>query len=52
MQVSANESYLKENTPTDILNPSAAPSVQIFVRHNFPQGFGTGVNSRFIAWQR
>jgi outer membrane protein len=48
VQVSANESYLKENTPTDILNPSVAPSVQIFVRHNFLQGFGTGVNSRFI----
>jgi outer membrane protein len=48
VQVSANESYLKENTPTDILNPSVAPSVQIFVRQNFLQGFGTGVNSRFI----
>jgi outer membrane protein TolC len=48
VQVSANESYLKENTPTDILNPSVAPVIQIFVRHNFLQGFGIGVNSRFI----
>ena len=48
VQVSANESYLKENTPTDILNPSVAPSVQIYVRQNFLQGFGVGVNSRFI----
>lgn len=48
VQVSANESYLNENSPTNILNPSVAPSVQIFVRHNFLQGFGTGVNSRYI----
>ncbi|HKW97897.1 MAG TPA: TolC family protein [Bryobacteraceae bacterium] len=48
VQVSANESYLKENTPTDILNPSVAPVVQVFVRHNFLQGFGDAVNSRFI----
>ena len=48
VQLSANETYLKENTPTDILNPSVAPSLQIFVRHNFLQSFGTAVNSRFI----
>jgi len=48
VQVSANESYLKENTPTDILNPSVAPVVQVFIRHNFLQGFGVGVNNRFI----
>src|SRR5579864_805348 len=48
MQVSANESYLKENTPTYLLNPSVAPVVQVFIRHNFQQGFGTAVNSRFI----
>ena len=48
VQVSANESYLKQNAPTNILNPSVAPSVQIYVRHNFLQGFGTGVNSRYI----
>jgi outer membrane protein len=47
-QVSANEEYLKQNAPTDVLNPSVAPSVQIFVRHNFLQGFGADVNSRFI----
>ncbi len=47
-QVSANESYLRENTPTDILNPSVAPAVQLFVTHQFLQGFGVAVNSRFI----
>ncbi len=48
VQVSANESYLKENTPSDILNPSVAPVVQVSLRHNFLQGFGAAVNSRFI----
>jgi outer membrane protein len=48
VQVSANESYLKQNAPTDYLNPSVAPVVQIYLRHNLLQGFGTGVNGRFI----
>ncbi len=48
VQVAANESYLQENAPSDILNPSVAPVVQIFIRHNFLQGFGVAVNSRFI----
>ncbi|HEV2689614.1 MAG TPA: TolC family protein, partial [Bryobacteraceae bacterium] len=47
-QLAANESYLKENAPTNILNPSVAPTAQILIRHNFLQGFGIGVNSRFI----
>ncbi len=48
VQVSANESYLQENTPTDILNPSVASVVQIYARHNLLSGFGVNVNSRFI----
>ncbi len=48
VQVSANQSYLRENSPTNILNPSVAPLVQIYVRHNFLQAFGKEVNSRFI----
>ena len=48
VQVSANESYLKENALTDLLNPSVYPVVQIYLRHNLLQGFGTGVNGRFI----
>ena len=48
VQVTANESYLNENAPSDVLNPSVAPIVQIYVQHNFLKGFGTGVNSRFI----
>ncbi|HEX4229228.1 MAG TPA: TolC family protein [Bryobacteraceae bacterium] len=52
IQVTANESYLKENTPTDIINPSVAPVAQIYLRHNFLYGFGTAVNSRFIRIAR
>src|SRR5579863_5631809 len=48
-QVAANESYLKENSPSDFLNPSVDPVVNIYLRHNFLQGFGTGVNGRFIS---
>jgi outer membrane protein len=48
IQIAANESYLKENAPTNYLNPSVAPVVQAYVTHQFLQGFGTGVNSRFI----
>jgi outer membrane protein len=48
VQIVADESYLKENAPTNILNPSVAPLAQVLIRHNFLQGFGTGVNSRFI----
>ncbi len=48
VQVSANESYLKQNAPSDYLNPSVAPVVQVYLRHNLLQGFGTGVNGRFI----
>src|SRR3984885_11028588 len=46
--VAANESYLKENAPSDFLNPSVAPVVNIYLRHNLLQGFGTGVNGRFM----
>lgn len=48
VQVTANESYLKQNAPSDYLNPSEEPVVQIYLRHNLLQGFGTAVNGRFI----
>ena len=48
VQVSANEEYLKQNAPSDILNPAVAPAVQIYVQHDFLRNFGVGVNSRFI----
>ena len=49
VQVSMNESYLKENAPTDYLNPSVAPVAQVYLNHNLLQGFGTAVNGRFIS---
>lgn len=48
VQVTANESYLKQNAPSDYLNPSVEPVMQIYLRHNLLQGFGTAVNGRFI----
>ncbi len=48
VQMTANDSYLKENTPTDIINPSVAGVAQIYLRHNLLNSFGTDVNSRFI----
>jgi len=47
-----HESYQRENTPTDILNPSYAPYLQLSVQHNFLNGFGIGVNSRTITVAR
>jgi outer membrane protein len=47
-----HEAYLKENTPTDILNPSYAPYLQLSLQHNFLNGFGVGVNSRTITVAR
>ena len=49
VQITANESYLKQNAPTNILNPTVFPTVQITVRHQFLQGFGIAVNRRFIT---
>ena len=46
--LSANDSYLNENSPSDVLNPSIAPGVQLYVQHSLLRGFGLGVNSRFI----
>ncbi len=48
VQATFNESYLNENAPTDVLNPSVAPQLRLYIQHNLLQGFGTGVNSRFI----
>jgi outer membrane protein TolC len=48
VRVSMSEAYQNENAPSDLLNPSLIPNAQIFVRHSFLNGFGTGVNARFI----
>ncbi len=48
-QITYRDSYLNENAPTDLLNPSNATTLQLLVQHNFLQGFGVAVNSRNIT---
>ncbi|HZU24588.1 MAG TPA: TolC family protein [Bryobacteraceae bacterium] len=48
VQLTDNESYLKQNAPTDVLNPSVAPVLQLYIQHPLANGFGVAVNSRFI----
>jgi outer membrane protein len=49
-QVSASlrYNYLNENSPTDVLNPSAAVSLSVSAQQNLLRGFGTSVNGRNI----
>ena len=47
--VSYAENYLNENSPTDSLNPSSAPSLNFTFQQGFLQGFGIALNSRFIT---
>jgi outer membrane protein len=42
------EGYLKENAPTDILNPAVGPHMDLSIRHSLLQGFGVNLNNRFI----
>ncbi len=43
------DSYLNENAPSDVLNPSNGTVAQLSFRQNFLQGFGTAVNARTIT---
>ncbi len=49
---SFRENYLQENSPTDLLNPSVAPSLSISAQHNLLRGFGIAVNARTITVSR
>ncbi len=42
------DSYLNENAPTDVLNPSSAPSLTFTFQQNLLRGFGIPVNARII----
>ena len=42
------DSYLNENAPTDVLNPSSAPSLSLTYQQNLLRGFGVAVNARTI----
>lgn len=44
-----NNHFLKENSPSDILNPSSAATLSVQVQHSFLQGFGVAVNARTIT---
>ena len=46
--VNYTDSYLNENAPTDVLNPSSAPSLTITFQQNLLRGFGVAVNARTI----
>ncbi len=48
VQINYTESYLNENSPTDILNPQYAPTLSATVTQQLLQGFGVAVNSRTI----
>jgi outer membrane protein TolC len=41
--------YLKENAPTDLLNPSVAPNLSFSIQHNLLNGFGIATNARNIT---
>ena len=42
------EQYLKENSPSDNLNPAVGPYMAVFLQHSLLQGFGTTLNNRTI----
>ncbi len=46
--MSYRDSYLNENAPTDVLNPSSAPSLTLTFQQNLLRGFGVAVNARTI----
>jgi len=47
-----SEHFLNENAPTDVLNPTVAPSLGISVQFNFLRGFGNATNARTITVSR
>jgi outer membrane protein len=49
VNVSYSDHYLRENAPTDILNPSSSVSLAVSFQHNLLRGFGTAVGGRTIA---
>lgn len=52
VSVSFRDSYLKENSPTNSLNPSVAQSVSVSINQNLLRGFGVAVNERNIVVAR
>jgi outer membrane protein TolC len=52
VSLSYRDSYLNENAPSDVLNPSNGTSIQLSFQHNLLAGFGVAVNSRTITVAR
>ncbi len=48
VQASLQENYLKENSPSDVLDPSLAPVAYAYAQQRLLSGRGIGVNSRYI----
>jgi outer membrane protein len=48
VSLSYSDHYLNENSPSDVLNPSSAPSLSVSIQHNVLRGLGTAVNGRTI----
>jgi outer membrane protein TolC len=49
ISLSQLNSYLSENSPNDVLNPTNADILSFSLQHNLLQGFGVAVNSRNIT---
>ncbi len=49
VSLSYSDSYLNENAPTDVLNPSSSASLGISVQHYLLQGLGRALNARNIT---
>ncbi|MBZ5610621.1 MAG: TolC family protein [Acidobacteriia bacterium] len=47
--INYTDHFLKENAPTDLLNPSVAPNLSFSFQHNLLRGFGIAVNARTIT---
>ena len=47
--ITYSDSYLNENAPTDVLNPSSSASLNVQIQHNLLQGFGRALNARNIT---
>jgi outer membrane protein len=50
--VTYTDHYLNENAPTDVLNPSSAPTLSIQYQQYLLNGFGVAVNARQINFRK
>jgi outer membrane protein len=48
VQYTSYEQHLKENAPSDVLNPAVGPYMSLIYRQSWLQGFGVALNSRGI----